>query len=89
MGMGLLTLADKSSFMPPSESLIERQKMMHHLVDIQDNGQDASLLPGVEKLARQFPQGAYFVVISTKRREGTGVASLGGYTWHDPMSHSD
>ncbi|MGQ8872779.1 DUF58 domain-containing protein [Paenibacillus sp. TSA_86.1] len=69
MGMGLLTLAEKVSFMPPSESLIERQKMMHHLVDIQDNGQDASLLPGVEKIARQFPQGAYFVVISPQKDE--------------------
>ncbi|MBB6020455.1 uncharacterized protein (DUF58 family) [Paenibacillus sp. JGP012] len=67
MGMGLLTLSEESCFMPPSESLIERQKMIHHLVDIQDNGQDQSLLPGVEKIARQFPQGAYFVVISPQK----------------------
>ncbi|MBR2563501.1 MAG: DUF58 domain-containing protein [Paenibacillus sp.] len=69
MGMGLLTLAKKSSFMPPSESLMERQKMMHHLVDVQHNGEDASLLPSVEKIARQFPQGAYFVVISPQKDE--------------------
>ncbi|PYE47505.1 uncharacterized protein (DUF58 family) [Paenibacillus barcinonensis] len=67
MGMGLLTLSDKSCYMPPSESLIERQKMIHHLVDIQDNGQGQSLLPGVENMARQFPQGAYFVVISPQK----------------------
>lgn len=67
MGMGLLTLSEESCFMPPSESLIERQKMIHHLVDIQDNGHDQSLLPGVEKIARQFPQGAYFVVISPQK----------------------
>nr|WP_240636780.1 DUF58 domain-containing protein [Paenibacillus silvae] len=67
MGMGLLTLSEEPCFMPPSESLIERQKMIHHLVDIQDNGQDQSLLPGVEKIARQFPQGAYFVVISPQK----------------------
>ena len=55
--------------MPPSESLMERQKMMHHLVDVQHNGEDASLLPSVEKIARQFPQGAYFVVISPQKDE--------------------
>ncbi|WP_340013853.1 DUF58 domain-containing protein [Paenibacillus sp. FSL K6-1318] len=69
MGMGLLTLSEETSFMAPSESLLERQKMMHHLVDIQYNGQDAQLLPGVERIARQLPQGAYFVVISPQKDE--------------------
>ncbi|MEK4528075.1 DUF58 domain-containing protein [Paenibacillus sp. FSL H8-0104] len=69
MGMGLLTLSDQTSFMAPSESLMERQKMMHHLVDIQYNGQDTHLLPGVERIARQLPQGAYFVVISPQKDE--------------------
>lgn len=69
MGMGLLTLAYKTSFMAPSESLLERQKMMHHLVDIQYDGQDTHLLPGVERIARQLPQGAYFVVISPQKDE--------------------
>ncbi|WFR65552.1 DUF58 domain-containing protein [Paenibacillus amylolyticus] len=69
MGMGLLTLSDETSFMAPSESLLERQKMMHHLVDIQYNGQDTHLLPGVERIARQLPQGAYFVVISPQKDE--------------------
>ncbi|GAS83183.1 unknown protein [Paenibacillus amylolyticus] len=69
MGMGLLTLSEETSFMAPSESLLERQKMMHHLVDIQYNGQDAHLLPGVERIARQLPQGAYFVVISPQKDE--------------------
>ena len=55
--------------MAPSESLMERQKMMHHLVDIQYNGQDTHLLPGVERIARQLPQGAYFVVISPQKDE--------------------
>lgn len=69
MGMGLLTLSDETSYMAPSESQLERQKMMHHLVDIQYNGQDTHLLPGVEKIARQLPQGAYFVVISPQKDE--------------------
>jgi len=69
MGMGLLTLSEETSFMAPSESLLERQKMMHHLVDIQYNGQDTHLLPGVERIARQLPQGAYFVVISPQKDE--------------------
>lgn len=69
MGMGLLTLSDETSFMAPSESQLERQKMMHHLVDIQYNGQDTHLLPGVERIARQLPQGAYFVVISPQKDE--------------------
>ncbi|MCF7752881.1 DUF58 domain-containing protein [Paenibacillus xylanexedens] len=69
MGMGLLTLSEQTSFMAPSESLMERQKMMHHLVDIQYNGQDTHLLPGVERIARQLPQGAYFVVISPQKDE--------------------
>ncbi|MGR6545016.1 DUF58 domain-containing protein [Paenibacillus tundrae] len=69
MGMGLMTLSDKNTFLAPSESLIDRQKMMHHLVDIQYNGQDRRLLPGVEKLGRQLPQGAYFVLISPQKDE--------------------
>ncbi|MGN7414156.1 DUF58 domain-containing protein [Paenibacillus sp. SAF-068] len=69
MGMGLLTLSDETSFMAPSESQLERQKMMHHLVDVQYNGQDTHLLPGVERIARQLPQGAYFVVISPQKDE--------------------
>ncbi|WP_339236130.1 DUF58 domain-containing protein [Paenibacillus sp. FSL R5-0517] len=69
MGMGLLTLSDETSYMAPSESQLERQKMMHHLVDIQYNGQDTHLLPGVERIARQLPQGAYFVVISPQKDE--------------------
>ncbi|MEC0127884.1 DUF58 domain-containing protein [Paenibacillus pabuli] len=69
MGMGLLTLSEITAFFAPSESLLERQKMMHHLVDIQYNGQDNRLLPGVEKMTRQLPQGAYFVVISPQKDE--------------------
>jgi hypothetical protein len=69
MGMGLLTLSEKTSFFAPSESPLERQKMIHHLVDIQYNGQENRLLAGVEKMARQFPQGAYFVVISPQQDE--------------------
>ncbi|MFE6077013.1 DUF58 domain-containing protein [Paenibacillus sp. NPDC057886] len=69
MGMGLLTLSEKTSFFAPSESPLERQKMIHHLVDIQYNGQENRLLPGVEKMSRQFPQGAYFVVISPQKDE--------------------
>ncbi|MGC5773874.1 DUF58 domain-containing protein [Paenibacillus pabuli] len=69
MGMGLLTLSENTAFFAPSESLLERQKMMHHLVDIQYNGQGNRLLPGVEKMTRQLPQGAYFVVISPQKDE--------------------
>ncbi|WP_413372736.1 DUF58 domain-containing protein [Paenibacillus taichungensis] len=69
MGMGLLTLSEMTSFFAPSESPMERQKMIHHLVDIQYNGQENRLLPGVEKMSRQFPQGAYFVVISPQKDE--------------------
>nr|WP_109998788.1 MULTISPECIES: DUF58 domain-containing protein [Paenibacillus] len=69
MGMGLLTLSEKTSFFAPSESTLERQKMIHHLVDIQYSGQENRLLPGVEKMSRQFPQGAYFVVISPQKDE--------------------
>ena len=69
MGMGLMTLSDQTTLLPPSESLMDRQKMMHHLVDVQYDGQDKRLLPGIEKLARQLPQGAYFVVISPQKDE--------------------
>lgn len=69
MGMGLMTLSDEPSLIPPSESLLDRQRMIHHLVDVQHDGRDARLLPGVERLARQLPQGAYFVVVSPQRDE--------------------
>ncbi|MGG4482957.1 DUF58 domain-containing protein [Paenibacillus xylanilyticus] len=69
MGMGLMTLSDQTTLLPPSESLMDRQKMMHHLVDVQHDGEDKRLLPGIEKLARQLPQGAYFVVISPQKDE--------------------
>ncbi|MGF7046045.1 uncharacterized protein (DUF58 family) [Paenibacillus sp. DS2015] len=63
ISIGLCTLGKKLSVFVPSESTLERQKMMHHLVDLDADGQGA-ILPKLEAGMRRLPQGSYFVLVS-------------------------
>ncbi|MGG1617292.1 DUF58 domain-containing protein [Paenibacillus sp. NRS-1782] len=63
MGVGLCTAGETGTVFQPSEQMMERQRMMHHLVDIHTTSQ-GSLMAAVESGVRQFPQGCYFVLIS-------------------------
>lgn len=63
MGVGLCTAGGKGTVFQPSEQMMERQRMMHHLVDIHTTSQ-GSLMTAVESCVRQFPQGCYFILIS-------------------------
>ncbi|WP_149093918.1 DUF58 domain-containing protein [Paenibacillus terrae] len=63
MGVGLCTAGETGTVFQPSEQMMERQRMMHHLVDIHTTSQ-GSLMAAVESGVRQFPQGCHFVLIS-------------------------
>lgn len=63
MGIGLCTAGEKATVFQPSEQMMERKRMMHHLVDIHMTSQ-GSLMAAVESSVRQFPQGCYFVLVS-------------------------
>nr|WP_232510262.1 DUF58 domain-containing protein [Paenibacillus crassostreae] len=63
IGMGLCTLGKQLNVFVPAGTILERQKMLHHLVDIQADG-IGKLFPKLESAARLFPQGSYFVLIS-------------------------
>ncbi|MEF3354334.1 DUF58 domain-containing protein [Paenibacillus sp. GYB006] len=65
MGMGLCTLSEKTTCFQPTDSLNDRYKMMHHLVDLDSSG-TGNLLSGVQESIRFFPQGAFFVLISAE-----------------------
>ncbi|MGW8957016.1 DUF58 domain-containing protein [Paenibacillus sp. NPDC055715] len=63
MGVGLCTAGETGTVFQPSEQISERQRMMHHLVDI-DTTSQGSLMAAVESGVRQFPQGCHIVLIS-------------------------
>ncbi|WP_044876028.1 DUF58 domain-containing protein [Paenibacillus sp. IHBB 10380] len=63
IGIGLCTLGSKLNVFVPSESKIERQKMLYHLVDLDADGQ-GNILPKLEAGTRRLPQGSYFVLVS-------------------------
>lgn len=65
MGMGLCTLSEKTTCFQPSDSLSDRHKMMHHLVDLNSSGTE-NLLSSVKESIRFFPQGAFFILISAQ-----------------------
>ncbi len=63
IGIGLCTIGSKINVIAPSESVLERQKMLHHLIDMDADGV-GKLLPKLESATRLFPQGAYFILVS-------------------------
>ncbi|MET3543570.1 uncharacterized protein (DUF58 family) [Paenibacillus favisporus] len=63
MNMGLATLGDVFKLFPPSSVQGDRQRMMHHLVDLSADGY-GKLLPKLEQNARFLPAGAFLVFIS-------------------------
>ncbi|MCC3380127.1 DUF58 domain-containing protein [Paenibacillus farraposensis] len=63
MGIGLCTAGEKGTVFQPSEQMMERQRMMHYLVDIHLTTQ-GSLMAAVEGSVRLFPPGCFFVLIS-------------------------
>lgn len=83
IGIGLCTLASRSQVFTPSESSLERQKMQHHLVDLNADGV-GKLLPMLESASSLFPRGAYFVLVSPTR--GQSVMEL--FRWADTRGMS-
>lgn len=63
MGMGLCTLSQKTTYFQPTESLNDRYKMLHHLVDLDLIG-TGNLMTNVQEAMRSFPQGSFFVLIT-------------------------
>ena len=63
IGIGLCTLGGRTNVIAPTESILERQKMLHHLIDMDVDGV-GQLLPKLESASRIFPQGAYFILVS-------------------------
>jgi len=63
IGIGLCTIGNQLKVFLPSENILERQKMQHHLVDVHADGV-GKLLPKLESATRLFPQGSYFVLVS-------------------------
>ncbi|WP_438346926.1 DUF58 domain-containing protein [Paenibacillus sp. FA6] len=63
IGIGLCTIGNQVKVFVPSENILERQKMQHHLVDMNADGV-GKLLPKMESAVRLFPKGSYFVLIS-------------------------
>lgn len=78
IGIGLCTLGSRAHVFVPSEIVLERQKMQHHLVDMDPDGV-GKLLPKLESATRLFPQGAYFVLVSPT--SGQSVLEL--FRWAD------
>ncbi|MWV45346.1 DUF58 domain-containing protein [Paenibacillus sp. HJL G12] len=61
--MGLATVGEEFKMFAPSEHYSDRQRMMHHLVDVTANGY-GNILPKLEKGGRFIPSGSMFVLIS-------------------------
>ncbi|OAB34228.1 hypothetical protein PGLA_24245 [Paenibacillus glacialis] len=73
IGIGLCTLGSRNHVIAPSESALERQKMLHHLVDMDADG-EGTLLPKLESSIRLFPKGAYCILVSPT--SGSSVMEL-------------
>lgn len=71
--MGLVTTADQFKMFAPSETYSDRQRMMHHLVDLKADGY-GSLLQKLEKSGRLIPSGSMFVLVSPQ--SGSQVLEL-------------
>ncbi|MDO7905513.1 DUF58 domain-containing protein [Paenibacillus sp. JX-17] len=63
LGVGLCTAGDKTSLFAPSEGMSDRQRMLHHLVDLSMQ-KGGGLQEQLENQLRLFPQGSFFVLIS-------------------------
>ncbi|MNZ51165.1 hypothetical protein D3C78_689730 [compost metagenome] len=63
MNMGLCTLGQKFRGFAPAESYLERQQMLHHLVDISADGY-GSYKDKLEANREYFPKGAFFILIT-------------------------
>ncbi|WP_375353671.1 DUF58 domain-containing protein [Paenibacillus enshidis] len=63
MGIGLCTAGQRGKAIQPSENGMERQKMLHHLVDL-DLDPAGDMMGSLESTIRLFPQGSFFVLVS-------------------------
>ncbi|MCM3785757.1 DUF58 domain-containing protein [Neobacillus mesonae] len=63
LSIGLCTISEETKLFLPTDSPGERQKMIHHLVDLDYRGK-SDLLTSIQESMRSFPQGAFFVLIS-------------------------
>ena len=63
IGIGLCTMGNQVRIFAPSDNILERQKMQHHLVDMNADGM-GKLLPKLESAAVLFPKEAHFVLVS-------------------------
>lgn len=62
ISMGLCTVGNKVHSFAPTENSIERQRMIHHLVDIHSDG--VGKFKGINGQHLFFPPGAFFILIS-------------------------
>lgn len=76
--MGLATAGDQFKMFSPSENYSDRQRMMHHLVDVTADGY-GDLQPKLEKSGRFIPSGAMFILISPQ----SGKKALELLRWAD------
>lgn len=63
MCMGLATLGEQFKILAPGTAQGDRQRMMHHLVDLMADGY-GKILPKLEKNSRFLPSGSILVLIS-------------------------
>ncbi|SDE81386.1 Uncharacterized conserved protein, DUF58 family, contains vWF domain [Fontibacillus panacisegetis] len=63
MNIGLCTLGQKFRGFAPAESYLERQQMLHHLVDITADGY-GGYKEKLEANREYFPKGAFFILIT-------------------------
>ncbi|MGN7491630.1 DUF58 domain-containing protein [Paenibacillus sp. SAF-054] len=81
--MGLATAGEQFKMFAPSETYSDRQRMMHHLVDVAADG-DGNLLQKLEKGGRFIPSGSMFVLISPQ----SGGKALEVLRWADTRGYT-
>lgn len=68
MSVGLCTLGANVKGFIPAKSYNDRQRMMHHLVDVDIEG-SGSLISKLDSTKNLFPKSAFFVLITPLKRE--------------------
>ncbi|MNJ34281.1 hypothetical protein D3C77_289850 [compost metagenome] len=68
ISMGLCTLGKQVRRFTPAEGYMERQQMIHHLVDIDADGY-GSYKDRLEEMREFFPAGSFFILISPLTNE--------------------
>ncbi|MBE9915541.1 DUF58 domain-containing protein [Paenibacillus donghaensis] len=81
--IGLATVGEQLKLFAPSENYNDRERMMHHLVDVTADG-FGDLLPKLEKGGSFIPSGCLFVLVSP----GSGSNTLELLRWADMRGYT-